>query len=463
MQKVVHAIVADCPLNRPAPTLPQAKNNVIDVSLLNQEGDDILVRVCRWDDIAEGDTIVAYFDSTASDPRVIEDISQASYDVPVHTDQIPNGSYEVWYTIRKKIGNCSRSGAQPVTIIGSTASFYPGPLFPEAVNGALTYTSISAWNGTPIQAEYGTIANGDQVTFHWKGFDESGYEVPAAAYTTTPPKTVGETDAANGYVQDQIPLANIQALGDLGYGVAYYEVQPAQGKANQSLNTQVQYTDEDITALQLTVTKQAALQTSDLPHLHPFNTGTVFGAPGAWVTVSVDGGTILEAGQDETTYLTQLVDGFATFRVSSSDKGLITVTVAPQELVGDPSVQNMPFGVYIDGGDTGIQGYNYTTNVPATANLPSGDQVPCYVYFQVNPGLESHGVTVTVDGHAAILGANPGSPQTRTISLYADGSGMAEIIDAVAEKVNVTLSVPGHSGAVQFPHPVDFIEFPSTP
>jgi hypothetical protein len=72
-------------------------------------------------------------------------------------------------------------------------------------------------------------------------------------------------------------------------------------------------------------------------------------------------------------------------------------------------------------------------------------------------------VAVTIvdeESQARVVGADPETPHARTIKLFADGTGFAEIVDTCEEKVNVTLSVPGLQEAIRFPYPVEFISFP---
>lgn len=464
-RKITLSPIADRKIQLDAPKLPQHAVEdgmwVIKVDEL-PPGQNIVVEATvpqkQWHP-TPGDTLWGYLNDTRSDVPVYVNGQNVSgpFDMYFDPGRIPDATYQAWYTKTNDVGDTVRSTPQPVKIEGSTASNYPGPIFPKAVNGSLSHTSISDWNGTPIQAKYGSIQNGDKVTFHWKGYDESGFEIHEAAYDTNPPRTVKEKDATNGYIQDTIPFNSIQLLGDLGKGVATYEVTPKNSKPNDSLKTQVEISWSDIKALQLTATQGAANLSDQFPNLKPCNYGTVFGQPGLPVTISVSQGRIdTEAGNsgDPTTYATQLNgDGLASFRVSSSKPGVITVT-ASAETVGNPPSGWITFGDYADGSVAGIPHYNYTTHVP------SDGVTPCSLYFQVDPALKKQGVKVTVGGHATIVGADPDTPHTRTITLYEDGSGFAEIVDGITEKVNVTLSVPGQKNSIPLPEPIEFIAFP---
>ncbi|WP_206956993.1 hypothetical protein [Trinickia acidisoli] len=451
-----------------APTLPQsveeAGQRIIHVDDLSP-GQKIIVQVANYQKnwhASPGDKIQGYLNDTPSENVVYIDkanIDNTSWDTEFDPGKIPNGSYRATYTKTNEVGDLVDSLPQPVTIEGSTASNYPNPLFPDAVDGVLRYAQLSEHDGTPIKAEYG-LQQGDQVTFHWQGFDEAGREVPQAAYETNPPIMAQAADVYNGYIQDTIPLSSIQPLGDLGSGVAYYEVL-RQGATHPSLNTKVEISWSDITALQLTSTQGAAKQSNQLPNLKPCNCGTVFGEPGLSVTISVSAGCVIAEAQsgDPTTYRTQLDgDGLATFSMSTSDQSMITIVAYSNTLPGDPPVENATFSDYLDGSAAGLMGYNYTTHVP------SDGATACSIYFQVLPAFIEQVVTVTIvdeDSHATIVGADPDTPHTRTVTLYSDGCGWAQIVDTKEEKVNVALSVTGQTGSLQFPYPVEFISFPS--
>ncbi len=460
------------------PNLPEAVEEngqwVIQIKTLSP-GQNIVVQIPNFQDSgwhpSIGDRLRGYLNDTPSDNVVYIDrsnLSDPSWDAQFDPGKIPNGNYLATYTRINVVDSTASSLPTPVVIKGSTASSYPGPVFPDATNGVLLYTKILQQNGTPVRTQY-ALQQGDQVVFHWRGFDETGQEDPNAAYVSDHPLLVQERDVANGYIADTIPLSSIQPLGDLGSGVAYYEVlrdgaihvSRNTKSMEVSLDTEVEISWVDITALELTCTQGAVNTSSQLSNLHPCNHGAVFGAPGLAVTISVSSGAVIaEAGsEDPTTYRTQLhQDGLAHFSVSSSDQSLISIVAYAETLPGQPPTLNATFGKYTDGGTTGIIGYNYTSAVP------SDGVTACSIYFQVLPQFVSQGVTVTIldaQSQAAIVGADPDTPHKRTVRLFSDGSGLAEIVDSCAESVNVSLSVPGQQGAIQFPYPVQFITFPS--
>lgn len=458
-----------------APSLPEAVQEqgqwVIHVDELSPN-QKIVVQIPNYQNTgwhpSFGDRLRGYLNDTPSDNYIYLDksnIDNASWDAEFDPENIPNGAYVATYTRINAVDDCASSLPTPVTIEGSTSSKYPGPVFPDANNGVLLYTKIAQCNGTPVRTQY-DVQQGDQVVFYWRGFDETGQEIPEAAYVSGRPLTV--QDACNGYIEDTIPLRSIQLLGDFGSGVAYYEVLRDSAtrvsrntkSLHVSLNTEVEIAWADITALQLSCTQGAANTSSQLPNLKPCNYGAVFGAPGLAVTISVSaGGVIAEAtGGDPTIYTTQLNgDGLARFSVSSKDQSLVCIAAYSQVLPGSPPTVNATFSQYADGGASGIVGYNYTSAVPCDG------VTACCIYFKVSPRWVSQGVAVTIvdeESQARVVGADPETPHARTIKLFADGTGFAEIVDTCEEKVNVTLSVPGQQEAIRFPYPVEFISFP---
>jgi len=455
------------------PKVPQAKpigdQWVIDVGDL-QPGDKILVTIDgdqpEWHP-APGDALVGYLDLVSSENIVVIDqwnIENYPWSTVFDPGTIPNGTYKATYTKTNAAGDTLCSPPQPVTIVGSSASNYPSPRFPDAVNGVLLYSKIAAQGGAPVQTRY-LLQKDDEVTFYWQGFDDSGN--PETSYKTAPPLNVSDDDVKAGYIADKIPFSRIEPLGNDGTGLAYYEVlrggSPVTSKSttHTSLKTKVEISWNDITALQLTGTLQAAKAYPQLPNLMPCNRGAVFGAPGLPVTISVSlGAVIVEAdSSDPTTYRTTLDGaGLASFRVASHDPTLITVVAASAQLPGDPPFCNMKFGDYLDGSAAGIEGYNYTTHVP------NDGVTPCSIYFQVLPQFKAESVTVTIvdqNSQASIVDADPDTPLTRTIRLSDDGCAVAEIVDTCAEQVHVTLSVTGQAGVIQFPTPIRFVAFPN--
>lgn len=428
----------------------------ITVRVLNDQGSN-------WHP-TPGDTLRAYLNDTPSENVLSLDdrnVFDAFWDGKFDPATIPDGSYTATYRKTSQVGDIVAALPATVVIAGSSASEYRSPLFPDAQNGVLPYAKIAAENGAPIRTQY-ALCKDDQVTFYWQGFDESGNAVAGAAYRTDPPHTVQVADLVNGYVADTIPMAGIRPLGDLGSGVAYYEVR-RQGVTHASLRTEVVISWSDLTALQLTCTQGAANASSQLPNLIPCNYGVVFGEPGLAVTISASlGGVILEAeGSDPTTYRTRLDwRGVAAFSVSSNDQTLISLAAYAGGQPGDAPTVDATFSPYLDGSAAGICAYAYTTRVPSDGNTA------CSIYFQVSPEFVDREVEVAIlDDHAqaTIVGADTNSPHTYTTMLYADGSGCAGIVDTCEEEINVALRVVGESTSLRFPHPVRFSAFPPTP
>lgn len=444
------------------PSLPQAgQDGAIDIGALSP-GEMIVVRIPNGQDFwhpTPGDTVWAYLDDLPSEIAVVVDsVDRLSWDAKFDPSKVPDGSYVATYKKTNLVGDVAPSLPIPVMIKGSTAQRYPGPIFPDAANGVLLYAKISGQNGASLDTQY-LLQLGDEVTFYWQGFDIWGNEIPEAAYETSPSLKVGQRDVGNGYASDTIPLRCIQPLGNLGSGVAYYEVL-REGVTHRSLPTRVEISWSDITALQVTSTVGAPLISPQLPNFNPCNCGTVFGEPGLDVTIYVSGGAIVEAGpSDPTTYRTRLNGaGLASFSVSSSNERTVAIIARSDAMVGKPPLATTTFDNYLDGSAAGIEGYIYTTYVP------SDGVTACSIFFQVMPAFVNQTVTVTIvdeNSRAMVVGAEKDTPHTRTIWLYDDGSGFAQIVDTCAEKVNVTLTVTGQPQSVQLPAPVEFISFPT--
>ncbi len=452
-----------------APSLPQANQaGVIDIAALSP-GEFVLVRIPNdqidlWHP-TPGDTVWAYL----TDPQsgvivlseiavVVDDPNVASWDAKFDPGKIPNGTYKATYQKWNLVNDVASSSATPVTIQGSTAAGYPGPTFPEASDGVLYYSTIATVDGAHVRTNYG-LQPGDQVTFHWQGFDKWGNALPKAAYKTQPALNVAEEDCDKGYIADKIPALNIRAVGDLGSGAAYYEVL-REGVNHTSLETNVVTSWSDIATLQVTSTAGAPKASTQPTDLYPCNCGTVFGEPGLDVTISVTAGQIVEADPgDPTIYKTRLDSyGLASFSVSSNDQPVSIITVHANKVAGMPSVP-ATFGDYLDGSAAaGIEKYAYTTYVP------SDGVTACTIYFQVMDAFVDQTVTVTIvdtNCQATIVGADLETPKTRVVYLNDDGSGSAQIVDKCAEKVQVAFSVTGQAQMLPLQYPVEFISFPS--
>jgi hypothetical protein len=344
-----------------------------------------------------------------------------------------------------------------VTIEGSSATGYPGPIFPGAAHGVLYYSALANQGGAEIRTNCG-IQPDDQVTFYWRGVDRWGRDVPSAAYQTPIPLTPSSTDLHNGYVTDKIPFSKIRPLGNLGSGVGHYEVL-RKGMTHTSLNTGVVISWSDISTLQVTSTSGAPVATVQPTDLYPCNIGTVFGEPGLAVTVSVSSGQIVEADPgDPTIYPTRFDEnGLASFSVMSNGDRVIVISALA---AGSGAMRcTATYFDYQVVNTAGIKQYAYTTSAP------SDGVSACTIYFQVMDAFNGPNQTVTVAiidaaSSAQIVGADSNSLHASQIYLNDDGSAYAQIVDAYAETVRVTLSVTGQADVVRL-DPLGFISFPS--
>lgn len=452
----------------PTPSLPQANaQGIIDVAALTP-GDFVLVRIPNerrdlWHP-TPGDVVWAYLTDPQSGVTVTSEVAividnplEASWDAKFDPGKIPNGSYQATYQKWNLVWDVAASAPTPVTIEGSGATGYAGPIFPGATDGVLYYAALSKQNGAVIRTNCG-IEPDDQVTFYWSGVDRWGRNVPKAAYKTPTPLKPSSTDLHNGYVADKIPFSKIRQLGNLGCGVGHYEVL-RQGVTHTSLNTGVVISWSDIATLQATSTVGAPMATVQPTDLYPCNGGTVFGEPGLPVTVSVSSGQIVEADPgDPTIYQTQFDEnGLASFSVMSDGDRVITISALAQG--GGGSMRcNATFFDYQVVNAAGIKQYACTTSAP------SDDVSACTIYFQVMDAFNDPNQTVTVTiidagSSARIVGTDPNRPHTAQIYLNDDGSAYAQIVDPCAETVHLTLSVTGQADVVRL-DPLGFISFP---
>lgn len=461
-------VALDAPIVLPEPSLPQANaQGVIDVAALDS-GDFVLVRIPNdrpdlWHP-TPGDVVWAYLTDSQSGVTVtsevaivIDDPVEASWDAKFDPGKIPNGAYQATYQKWNLVWDVAASAPAPVTIEGASATGYPGPIFPGATDGVLYYSALSKQNGAVIRTNCG-IQPDDQVTFYWRGVDRWGRSLPKAAYKTATPLKPSSTDLQNGYVADKIPFNKIRQLGNLGAGVGYYEVL-RQGVTHTSLNTGVVISWSDIATLQVTSTSGAPMATVEPTDLYPCNIGTVFGEPGLAVTVSVSSGQIVEADPgDPTIYGTRFDEnGLANFSVMSNGDRVIVISA-----LAAGSGATRCTATYFDyqvANTAGIKQYAYTTSAP------SDGVSACTIYFQVMDAFNGPNQTVTVAiidaaSSAQIVGTDPNSPHTSQIYLNDDGSAYAQIVDACAETVRVTLSVTGQADVVRL-DPLGFISFPS--
>jgi hypothetical protein len=452
----------------PEPSLPQANTQgVIDVAALDS-GDFVLVRIPNdrrdlWHP-TPGDVVWAYLTDAQSGVTVTSEIAvvvddplQASWDAKFAPGKIPNGSYQATYQKWNLVWDVVASAPAAVTIEGSSATGYPGPIFPGAAHGVLYYSALANQGGAEIRTNCG-IQPDDQVTFYWRGVDRWGRDVPSAAYQTPIPLTPSSTDLHNGYVTDKIPFSKIRPLGNLGSGVGHYEVL-RKGMTHTSLNTGVVISWSDISTLQVTSTSGAPVATVQPTDLYPCNIGTVFGEPGLAVTVSVSSGQIVEADPgDPTIYPTRFDEnGLASFSVMSNGDRVIVISALA---AGSGAMRcTATYFDYQVVNTAGIKQYAYTTSAP------SDGVSACTIYFQVMDAFNGPNQTVTVAiidaaSSAQIVGADSNSLHASQIYLNDDGSAYAQIVDAYAETVRVTLSVTGQADVVRL-DPLGFISFPS--
>lgn len=426
------------------PVLPQAVNNVIDVSRLTS---DIIVRVQQYIGMKHGDTLIGYFGTIRGQPQIVPYNPE---NLPPSIDLLfnrflPNGPYEVYYTAEDLLANTSASPSVPITIVNALPDLYPPPEFPDAKDGILYYNSIIGHGGTRIRARYQGIETGDKVTFHWSGTDAQGNAVPASAFTSGP-ILVSALDKFNGYVETLIPKQYILVLGDGGVGTGCYVVQPVAGGQYTSASASVTIDWQDLYAIDMNVTTNAPISdTDDYPYLKPYNRVSVFGRPGLVVTAAVGQAALIDDSM-ATALVTLDESGMGSFRVSTKLLGAVNVAVYPPR--DQASFQTtMAFQAY-QVGAAGVHAYR------ASTNAPNDGYTPCSVYLIAGKGVK--GVEASVTGSALINGW----ASSTTIPVHNDGSATLNIIDDVAETVTLTLRAGGNTQSPQTLQ-FTFVDFPN--
>jgi hypothetical protein len=441
----------------------------LDVSLIV---DTFVIEVPAWNDglggPRPGDLYTVYFNDYIFTQEEVADEEQAQwnpYRVPFHVWEVPNGSYNVYYTLWDQVqSNPKRiSKTYPLTITGSKAvGGLPAPTFPKSRpdpgNGQQRveyFADIMADGGVAIEATY-NVDPGDKVTFCWFGYDMNGDIVPQS-------KCVIPGTIAGGTAYATIPARHVLCLGPDSNASAYYHVerQPPNGDPTDSATATLGISFENIVTLEANVAQGAPA--------HILGTSfcgraavRVFGSPGKQVDASLPGDsrcTILEATQSDKRDHSLTLDeyGIGLFHVVPNDQYGTTVTLADDTFTSPPLPVQFS-DAQSDSNDSAITAYTYTTG--AAANSPMFQDVSvCSIYAKVDRSVLPSGINtleVTVGGRARLF-AFPGQ-QTASVPIDDDGTVAVDVIDSFVETVQVSIGVAGYP-AIRFP--IEFAAFPS--
>ena len=216
----------------PSPSLPQMSDDgyINEVELLSSGGVDVMVN--RYSDAAVGDYLCLFWDGEAISTLWLteENIDTAfPWQVTVPEDLVPDGSHSVWYTSTDTYQNIAASGMATAIVDRSHTGSLPPPVFIDAVDGVITYSSVMLNSGTYVEVPGNALAVGDTVTLYWVGFDETGVTVPASVTSVTHTVTSADLQGFNVLIAPSY----IMPIGE-GSAQAWYSVTSASGSVQNS-------------------------------------------------------------------------------------------------------------------------------------------------------------------------------------------------------------------------------------
>lgn len=424
----------------PAPGLPQmTSEDTISLNDLNVAG-GLFVRIQQYEDAARGDYITVLWDNFPVKEVIVDDLSSDFPIVVIITAGLDVGSHYINYTSRDIAGNTGISTGITVDIIdGQPEIKYPAPVFTDAINGVINQSSITANAGTYVHvAPYTDIKVNDTVTLFWKGMSASG-DISDGGVEN---HVILATDISTG-VNFLIPENKLEYLGDKGTVSACYQVRRNGTVLGVSEFSEVMLDLSGSSSdFGMVISTGAANTDYNAIHVYPFNQGIVKGPAGSTVVLSVVGDAVFDES-GAATYQTILnQNGQSSFKLRSSVQSNVLIYAESSINPGASVQQLVHFGPYTKGNGN-IQYYNYSTGAPANG------LIPCSVYLKTAQssalGAEISKVRVTVSGSAIIDGY---SSNTADILLNSDNSAEIDIINSVAETVDVELSLPESSGSI---------------
>ncbi|OSN03452.1 hypothetical protein [Lonsdalea iberica] len=424
----------------PVPGLPQmTSENSISLNDLNVAG-GVFVRIQQYEDAARGDYITVLWDNLPVKEVIVDDLSSDFPIVVVITKGLDVGSHYINYTSRDVAGNTGTSTGITVDIIdGQPEIKYPAPVFTDAVNGVINQSSITANAGTHVHiAPYTGIKANDTVTLFWKGMSASG-DISDGGVES---HVILTTDMSAG-VTFLIPENKLEYLGDKGTVSACYQVRRTGSVLGVSEFSEVMLDLSGSSSdFGMVISTGAANTDYNAIHVYPFNQGIIKGPAGSTVILSIVGDAVFYESGSATYQAILNQNGQSSFRLYSSVQSNVQVYAEASSNPGASVQQLVRFGPYSKGNGN-IQYYNFTTGAPANG------LIPCSIYLKTAQSsalrAEISKVRVTVSGSATIDGY---ASKTADILLNSDKSAEIDIINSVAETVDVELSLPESSGSI---------------
>lgn len=419
----------------PSPELPQ-ESTAGNISMNDvRVAGGIFIRIPAYSDAETGDFINVFWDAESVKEVLVEDVGESFPVTVIVENNVEQGSHQVQYEVTDSAGNKSLSGAVMVNIVeGDPSVIFPAPVFIDAVGGVIDTTNITKNNGTDIKViSDENIHTGDSLNLFWRGVNASGAIVVGNILS----QVVSEAGYVSGTVF-HIDKAILLTL-DKGTVFAHYQVLRGGRILGLSENTSVLVNLDAPTPsidTELFVSTGAANTDINAIHVRPFNQGIAKAAPGTTLQLSVTGLARFEESQSDIYELIIDESGFSSFRLFSPNQEVVQVNAYP---VLDPAKsvsQSVIFGPYRKG-EGKIMYVNNSTDAPAN-NL-----TPCSIYLKTT----TEGITrvkVAVTGNASINGYGS---KTADIILNDDCSAEIDIINSVAERVEVEVSLPESSGS----------------
>lgn len=216
----------------PSPSLPQMSDDgyINEVELLSSGGVDVMVN--RYNNAAVGDYLCLFWDGEAISTLWLTEnnIDTAfPWQVTVPEELVPDGSHSVWYTSTDTYQNIAASGITTAIVDRSHTGSLPPPVFIDAVDGIITYSSVVLNNGTYVEIPGDALAVDDVITLYWVGFDESGVTVPASVTSMTHTVTSADLQGFNILIAPSY----ITPVGE-GSAQAWYSVTSPSGSVQNS-------------------------------------------------------------------------------------------------------------------------------------------------------------------------------------------------------------------------------------
>ena len=216
----------------PSPALPQMSDDgyINEVELLSSGGVDIQVN--RYNNAAVGDYLGLFWDGEVVSTLWLtkNNIDSAfPWQVIVPEELVPDGSHSVWYTSTDAYQNIAASGITTAIVDRNHTGSLPPPVFTDAVNNVITYSSVMLNKGTYVEVPGDGLASGDLVTLYWVGLDQTG--IPIKTNITSVTHSVTSADLQGFEVLIAPPY--IMPIGE-GSVQAWYSVASPSGESQNS-------------------------------------------------------------------------------------------------------------------------------------------------------------------------------------------------------------------------------------